>query len=367
MLGKISRRFDYEELPSKKNDDIAMERKNSTLLFRWYSSIWKLLWADLVTYLLLYSLVSVVYRFVLNHHHQELLEMMIIKCRSIDTGDMAFLLGFYVSWVISRWWDQYLSLPFIDELAITLAGVKPLTEEEEANLLNTNKTVIRYCILSYILALRRMSQKLQRRFPTMNSLINTGIVTSSEVAMLEDDNSRNMKFKCKTNWWVPIQWCQQLAKADKSLSEVGPIYFGVLGLISKFQNGLQNVLHFEHVPIPLAYSQVVHLAVYLYFAVQVIAEQFIVGDSDELDLKVPLMLIAKFLFYFGWLKVACEVYNPFGDDDDDIEVEALIDRHLKTALRIVDPKSGPPLPKNEPFWGDLSPRLSIDDSLSISL
>ena len=44
----------------------------------------------------------------------------------------------------------------------------------------------------------------------------------------------------------------------------------------------------------------------------------------------------KFLFYFGWLKVAESLYNPFGDDDEDFEMNELVDRHMMTVLTLVE-------------------------------
>lgn len=41
------------------------------------------------------------------------------------------------------------------------------------------------------------------------------------------------------------------------------------------------------------------------------------------------MTIIQFVFYVGWMKVAEALLNPYGDDDDDFEVNWAIDRNLQ--------------------------------------
>ena len=49
----------------------------------------------------------------------------------------------------------------------------------------------------------------------------------------------------------------------------------------------------------------------------------------KLDLFYPFFLTIQFAFFFGWLKVAETLINPFGEDDDDFELNRLIDRHIQ--------------------------------------
>ncbi len=47
------------------------------------------------------------------------------------------------------------------------------------------------------------------------------------------------------------------------------------------------------------------------------------------DLYVPLFTLAELFCYMGWIKVAETLLNPFGDDDEDFQINYLIDRNLQ--------------------------------------
>ena len=53
------------------------------------------------------------------------------------------------------------------------------------------------------------------------------------------------------------------------------------------------------------------------------------------DMYIPLFGILKFIFYFGWLNVAETLINPFGEDDEDFDVNYLINRNLQSAITTV--------------------------------
>ena len=57
----------------------------------------------------------------------------------------------------------------------------------------------------------------------------------------------------------------------------------------------------------------------------------LMSQGVRLDLFYPVFLTLQFAFFVGWLKVAETLINPFGEDDDDFELNRLIDRHVQVA------------------------------------
>ena len=91
----------------------------------------------------------------------------------------------------------------------------------------------------------------------------------------------------------------------------------------------------------MVYTQVVTLATYVFFIFTIIGRQKLNPDSVpngrmpsgriplDIDLYIPIFTVLQFFFYMGLLKVAEQLINPFGDDDEDFELNWLIDRHVK--------------------------------------
>ena len=78
----------------------------------------------------LYFAVSALYRFVFVHYPtvKQNFELFCTFCKQFDSPvPVTFLTGFYVSNVASRWWDQFMSLPFPDQIALKLVAFVPGT------------------------------------------------------------------------------------------------------------------------------------------------------------------------------------------------------------------------------------------------
>ncbi len=82
----------------------------------------------MASYLTCYFLLNAFYRTVLcgmpDPYYRQLFEGLKAYCLiQMSSIPMTFGLGFYVSLIVKRWWDQYRLLPWPDSLAIFVVGL----------------------------------------------------------------------------------------------------------------------------------------------------------------------------------------------------------------------------------------------------
>ena len=151
---------------------------------------------------------------------------------------------------------------------------------------------------------------------------------------------------------MPIKWSMEILSDSEKKGHVSQLHH-IIERLSEYFQALADVTAYSQTPVPLVYTQVVHLAVYTFFAVFLVADQWIIwrkpGD-EEVDLVYPIFITFKFLFIFGWLRVAETHYKPFGEDDEDFELNELLNRHTKVAMNIVDGVQDPPELKDDSLW-----------------
>ncbi len=59
-------------------------------------------------------------------------------------------------------------------------------------------------------------------------------------------------------------------------------------------------------------------------------------DEHTPNFGFPIFTFVEFIGYLGWIKVAETLLNPFGDDDEDFEINYLIDRNVQVNA-VTDP------------------------------
>ncbi|KAK7161254.1 hypothetical protein R3I94_004057 [Phoxinus phoxinus] len=327
----------------------------SKLLLAWRGSIYKVLYKEVLAFFAMYTAISITYRFFLVDYQKRYFEKLSIYCNNYASFiPMSFVLGFYVTLIVNRWWSQYTSIPLPDRIMCTLSGGVQ-GGDEHGRLLR--RTLMRYTSLSALLILRSVSTAVFKRFPTMDHVVEAGFMTREERKKFESLHSPYNKY------WVPCVWFTNLAAVARCDGRIKDdnTYKLLLEELNNFRGKCSMLFHYDMISIPLVYTQVVSLAVYSFFLVCLIGRQFLDPGQGypghDLDLYVPIFTLLQFFFYAGWLKVAEQLINPFGEDDDDFESNWLIDRNFQVSMMAVDEMYGDlPVMERDRYWNDSNPR-----------
>uniref|UniRef100_A0A670XUD2 Bestrophin homolog n=1 Tax=Pseudonaja textilis TaxID=8673 RepID=A0A670XUD2_PSETE len=282
-------------------------------------------------------------------------EKLALYCNSYaELIPVSFVLGFYVTLVVSRWWGQYESIPWPDRIMnLVSSGVDG--KDEYGRLLR--RTLMRYINLLSVLILRSVSTAVFKRFPSMEHVVTAGLMTPEEHKKFESLNSAHNKF------WIPCVWFSNLAVKARNDGRIrdSVLLQGILNEMNTLRSQCGRLYGYDWISIPLVYTQVVTVAVYSFFLACLIGRQFLDPakgyPGHEMDLYVPIFTFLQFFFYAGWLKVAEQLINPFGEDDDDFETNWLIDRNLQVSLMAVDEMHQDlPALQKDPYWNESDPQ-----------
>ncbi|XP_076284520.1 bestrophin-1 isoform X2 [Lasioglossum baleicum] len=211
------------------------------------------------------------------------------------------------------------------------------------------RALMRYLNLSLILVLRSISSAVKKRFPTLEHVVDSGFMTSLELELFLAVPS--LEFN---TYWIPCTWFINLlkeARVNRRIPDAQGLKL-IMEEFNEFRTKCGLLWSYDWISIPLVYTQVVTLATYSFFGVALIGRQYIEGNDKqfqlEIDIYVPVFTILQFFFFMGLLKVAEQLINPFGDDDEDFELNWIIDRHTKVSYLGVDTLMNrcPPLVKD---------------------
>ena len=211
--------------------------------------------------------------------------------------------------------------------------------------------------------------------------------------------------------WYPLQWAQArlLRCQEKGWIKSEFILMELQKNLNDYAQYNGWLLCYSWVNIPLAYTQLVTIAVHVYFLVALFGRQYLnptmyivedgqyvsvglnrtipgnhidkkmimiimtaisgavnlVGyDTNTHDFYFPLFTTLEFVFYFGWLKVAENLINPFGDDDDDFDIGYIIDRNFQVSYLMVEGEPDEEL--EEDTYGDEIPPPTLPHTLKSS-
>ncbi|XP_017053065.1 bestrophin-4 [Drosophila ficusphila] len=327
------------------------------LLVRWRGSIYKLMWPDLIVFFGLYCLLAITYRLLMNDAGKKFFEAIISYCeRNGSLIPLSFVLGFFVRIVMNRWWEQYTTIPWPDGIAI-LISTSIHGFDDRARVMR--RTILRYVCLCQLLVFRMISPRVKRRFPTYNQIVEAGFLLENEKKIIE---TLDQAFPSYPKHWMPIVWAASIVIRARRENKIRDDYAvkTIIDELNQFRGLCGFLLYYDWVSVPLVYTQVVTVATYSFFLFSLLGQQWSETKSDQDGLSImrwfPILTVLQFFFYMGWLKVAETLINPFGEDDDDFELNWIIDRNLTVSYCIVDEmhQEHPELVKDQ-YWEEVFP------------
>lgn len=317
------------------------------LLLRWRGSLWAAIWLDLLVFLGLYFSISVVYRCALNEEQQETFAHLVTYFENATSYiPLTFLLGFFVFAVVARWWDQFNYISWPDKVMIYVTTY--ITGDENRMV---RRTIARWLNLAAALAWRGISLRTIKRFPTVEHLVKAGLMTDTELEVYNNTEGPHGK------WFLPILWINTLIKRCHQNNVVDSVQLkNLMKIVDSYRGGFAMLFVYDWVSVPLVYTQVVAIATYGYFAICLMGRQILL--KEDIQIFVPIFTILQFLFYMGWLKVGQALMNPFGEDDDDFELNYILDRNIYIAYMLADDVHGQiPALEKDIFWDTKRPSI----------
>ncbi|KAF8371912.1 hypothetical protein PRIPAC_78341 [Pristionchus pacificus] len=308
------------------------------VMFRWKGSLWKLVAAEMfVWYLSVLCTLAIDACFIakspFGRDYHEFISWLSKCANSNFIETLPFLLGFTTGFCFDRWFAIFGCLDWPNSAAHmlnTFMRRQKLSAKRESKLRNT---FARHLRLAYILIFRDISMTTRTRAPTLEGLVKAKMITQKELEMLHA--GRISEEACK--YWIPLQWIivriremRATSKKDSLMSDYESVEF--FQEIANLRGNLGDLLSFDWVPMPIAFMQIITAAVYITMLLTVFTVQDKLVDNDGVvDFLTAswtvVALSAQLLLYLGWMKSVHVIINPFGEDDDDFEMEWLLDHH----------------------------------------
>lgn len=209
---------------------ITYSDKIYRLLAHWRGSVWKTVWKHLLIWIIIWYILYFILKFALSDSQQKEASKVVASfdtfCNSLP---LVFILGFYVGQVVSRWWSQIMAIPWPDDSVVVANSY--LFDGDHVKAIR--ETVARWLVLCEAMVFRQISNRIHKRFPRLENLVEAGLCTRKELALLENIQCKN------TQWQMPLDWIVDKVIFPSEVDAIVKVAF--CGSVNSFRNGMRQL------------------------------------------------------------------------------------------------------------------------------
>lgn len=212
------------------------------------------------------------------------------------------------------------------------------------------QTIVRYCLLSWTMCLSLVSTRLMKNFRKPQDFNECRLLTFNEYESLKTKNE-DSRDGWKVKWTIPLIWvnsmlneAETLTKKDGKLFKIKELK-EILKTTTEFQRRLHQVFEFNDNQIPDLILQAINLGLWFWLMVGVVSSQGLVNKEWRvmipfaLVLNFPFLHLIKYIVMFGWLRAATYLQNPFGEDEQDMNLPVFLDTEIWKASCYINQKT----------------------------
>ena len=241
------------------------------------------------------------------------------------------ILGFFTSYSLQRFANLYANMPGTSKiLTIFVSTLK-------SDFIKRNECVAtyrRWVLLVWAMTFRTVSKSFRKHYPTLESFQNEGLITEHEMAML-------LNYPKDERPLIVFDWMNQMLfwiSSQKGFS-LPADYNRNIDAVMSFRKTGSNLLKACRKNISPMLVQIVGMST----CTSVLCSLVTISSEPQQDKVITiirgvvgtvLQLMASSLFFIWW-KIGLIAANPFGKDEEDVNVCRLFDCHKRTTERIM--------------------------------
>jgi len=262
---------------------------------------------------------------------------------------ITFLISFYISNIVRRWWGKVRTVPEVENPLLILAGLLTRDQKAAPNSLKSAETVTevkkmvcRYCLLAWTMCFNSISQPLRKEYGSGRKLIEKKMLRESEKDALRLDEvpADCVRIGCD-KWWVPLTWAINLVNemgpyGPKDQMVVPKDHKDPLSALVKFKMALEDQKVQAENQLPSFYKRLIHWVLVVWMVGSVLGMQHTTHHKEE-DVSLPLALLLNFpsagvlvnIVLIGCISMTDILDNPFGFNKDyDINLKEMLELNI---------------------------------------